>query len=195
VHLHRLAQEIVQHGWPACDATALQHLPGVGPYTANALLAYAFGMDAPVVDTNVRRVLAYAIYKRPAIMRMSIRCVMELASRVIPDGQGRDWNFALMDYGALVLTAREVQKWPTPGVGHHAERQKKAERFEGSSRFWRGRIVAVLRSSPRVLTIPALRSHLTAFGAPPDNLRSLLSALTRDGIVSAIGARYRLPTT
>lgn len=175
----------------AAIVRVLQRLPGIGPYTANALLAFVWNLSAPCVDTNVRRVLAHVIYRRPAIMRMSLPQVMRLAARIIPRGRGRDWNYALMDYGALVLTARKIHKWPTPGVGH----SRKAERFEGSSRFWRGRIVAVLRDTLRLLSVSDLRSRLAAFGVPPSNLHVLMGALIRDGIVTAVRHRYRLPTS
>lgn len=205
VYLHKLAQEFVSDAnerqsfafshEKAKDMSewtrALQRLPGIGPYTANALLAFAWNLPTPCVDTNVRRVLAYIIYRRPAIMRMSLPQVMRLAARVIPKGRGRDWNYAFMDYGALVLTARDLPNWPTPGVGH----SRKAERFEGSSRFWRGRIVAVLRDTPRLLSVSDLRSRLAAFGVPPSTLHVLMGALIRDGVVTAVRHRYRLPTT
>lgn len=205
VYLHKLARELVSNATARQSfafshekakgisewTRALQRLSGVGPYTANALLAFAWNLPAPCVDTNVRRVLAYVIYKRPAIMRMPLSQVMRLAACAIPRGRGRDWDYALMDYGALVFTARKIHKWPTPGVGH----SPKAERFEGSSRFWRGRIVAVLRDAQRLLSVSDLRSRLAAFGVPPSTLHPLMAALIRDGVVIAVRYRYRLPTT
>ncbi len=169
----------------------LQRLPGIGPYTANALLAFAWNLPAPCVDTNVRRVLAYAIYRRPSLMRMPMRRVMEFAACVIPPGRGRDWNYALMDYGALVLTARRTRSVRSST----SDKGRRTERFEGSSRFWRGRIVAVLRSSRRAFTVKELRSRLTTFGEPPSNLRVLSNALVHDGVVTMTNGRYRLPTT
>ena len=202
VYLHRLAQEVTLS--PAaqelfalsCESAKgisrrvqeLQRLPGIGPYTATALLAFAWNLPAPCVDTNVRRVLAYAIYRRPSMMQMSMRQIMALAVRVIPHGRGRDWNYALMDYGALVLTARTISKWPRPGGGH----RRSVAKFEGSSRFWRGRIVAVLRDEPRGVSVTALRRKLLQFGEPPKSHAPLLSALMRDGVIARSGGRYAL---
>lgn len=173
----------------AAMARELQELPGIGPYTANAILAFAWNLPAPCVDTNVRRVLAYAIYRRPAMMRMPIAEVMRFAARVIPKGRGRDWNYALMDYGALVLTARSLPKWPTPGVGHP---RRRTEKFEGSTRFWRGRIVAVLRETSQPVTIHQLRRALRRHGAPPRTLAPLLRALAADGVIMLRGRSYAL---
>ncbi|MBI4143218.1 A/G-specific adenine glycosylase [Candidatus Uhrbacteria bacterium] len=170
-------------------AQALQQLPGIGPYTANALLAFAWNLPVPCVDTNVRRVLAYVILRRPSLMRMSLPRVMALAAPVIPRGKGRIWHYALMDYGALVLTARH------PNVQSRAldkRRRVQPERFAGSSRFWRGRIVAVLRELRGALPLAVLRKRLMAFGDPPDDLERLVNALVRDGVIRASLRGYRL---
>ncbi|MDP3770720.1 MAG: A/G-specific adenine glycosylase [bacterium] len=156
-------------------ARELQRLPGVGPYTANALLAFAWNFPAPCVDTNVRRVLAYVIYRRPSLMRMPMRRVMEFAARVIPPGRGREWNYALMDYGALVFRASAVPKRNRPVARQGV--------FKNSARFWRGRIVAVLRDASRPLTIVRLHRALASHGDVPRVLHPLLTALQRDGVI------------
>jgi A/G-specific adenine glycosylase len=76
-------------------------LPGIGPYTANAILAFAYNQDAPVMDTNIRRVLIYS-FDLPH--DMSPKSLVDIARQCVPHGQGRVWNNALMDYGAMVLT-------------------------------------------------------------------------------------------
>ncbi|MDO8599536.1 MAG: hypothetical protein Q7S02_05495 [bacterium] len=163
-------------------ATILEQLPGVGPYTANALLAFVWNLPAPCVDTNVRRVLAHAIYQRPAIMRMPLRRVMQLAERVIPREKSREWNYALMDYGALVLRARDIPNRP----------KRKTEPFHNSDRFWRGRIVAVFRASHRAMPAAVLRNMLVQYGDIPSALDALLVALARDGVIRRTTAGYRL---
>lgn len=202
VHLHRAAQEIVRdeelrevfamregdarvkNADIAHLAQLLQRLPGIGSYTAHALLAFAWNLPAPCVDVNVRRVLAYAIYRRPAIMRMPLPQVERLAARVIPKGQGRRWNSALMDYGALEFTARDVPERSRP--------QEHQGTFVNSTRFWRGRIVAVLRAAQRGKTSAELRIALRAFGNPPRALAPLLNGLASDGIIARRGSHYAL---
>ncbi|MBI4449977.1 hypothetical protein HY634_02880 [Candidatus Uhrbacteria bacterium] len=165
-------------------AAILEQLPGIGPYTANALLAFAWNLPAPCVDTNVRRVLAYVIYRRPSLMRMPMRRVMAFAARVIPRRRGRDWNYALMDYGALVFRANAVPKRNRPVATQGT--------FVDSTRFWRGRIVAVLRDATKSLTIAQLRRALQSHGDPPRTLTPLLRALTNDGVIARRGRSYRL---
>ncbi|MDO8463431.1 MAG: hypothetical protein Q7S96_04155 [bacterium] len=210
VNLHRAAQEIVGDAelrmlcsdqWreisPLRSRTSsgrndvtrelgrmLQHLPGVGSYTANALLAFAWNLPAPCVDTNVRRVLAYAIVRRPAIMQMPLQEVERLAERVIPSRKGRMWNYALMDYGALVFTARDVPKTNRP--------KPTQKTFQNSTRFWRGRIVSVLAQKNERRTVPQLRVALKHFGNPPRALTPLLRALERDGVVVERDGYYTL---
>lgn len=101
--LHRCAAAVVERHRGSFPAT-LDHLlalPGVGPYTARALLAFAFARDVAVVDTNVARVLA-----RRAGRPLSAREVQAAADEAVPPGEGWAWNQALLDFGALVCTKR-----------------------------------------------------------------------------------------
>jgi A/G-specific adenine glycosylase len=77
---------------------------GIGPYTAGALLSFAFGEDAPILDTNVRRVLRRVFAGDRA--RPSERALWALSADVLPPGRAYDFNQSLMDLGATVCTAR-----------------------------------------------------------------------------------------
>ena len=79
------------------DLAALLALPGVGPYTARAVLAFAFERDVAVVETNIARVLA-----RVAGERLTMRRAQAMADALVPAGAGWAWNQALMDLGAAV---------------------------------------------------------------------------------------------
>ena len=79
----------------------LRRLPGVGPYTARAVLAFAFEADVAVVDTNVARVLA-----RWHGRRLTSAQVQRLADAALPTGRAWAWNQAALDLGATVCTAR-----------------------------------------------------------------------------------------
>ncbi len=107
--LHRAAQEVVaRHGGrlPA-DPQALQRLPGIGKYTARAVASLAFGRDVPVLDGNVRRVLArvFAV-EAPADTAAGEKALWALAAEHLPPGRAADYNQALMDLGAMVCTPR-----------------------------------------------------------------------------------------
>jgi len=108
-NLHAAARRIVrQHGgrFPR-RLEDLQALPGVGRYTAGALASFAFGQAAPVLDTNVRRVLSRVfVRRRPARASALDRRLWAMAGAVIPGGEAWAFNQALMDFGATICTAR-----------------------------------------------------------------------------------------
>jgi A/G-specific adenine glycosylase len=109
VRLHAIARETVARyrGRLPADAEALRALPGIGRYTAGAILAFAYGRDVAVLDTNVRRVLGRIFLgpRRLAGLRGD-RVLWALAETLVPSGRGYDFNQALMDFGATWCTPR-----------------------------------------------------------------------------------------
>jgi A/G-specific adenine glycosylase len=104
--LRRAAQLVAErHG--GCfpdDVVALQRLPGIGRYTAGAIASFAFGRDAPILDTNAARVLGRVF--GPGRRRGRTARLWALAEAAIPRGRGYEFNQAIMDLGALVCRAR-----------------------------------------------------------------------------------------
>jgi A/G-specific adenine glycosylase len=89
------------------DGAALRTLPGIGRYTAGALLSFAFGRDAALVDTNVRRVLGRVFLGRRALDRLrNDNALWTISEAVLPAGHAYVWNQALMDFGATWCTPR-----------------------------------------------------------------------------------------
>jgi A/G-specific adenine glycosylase len=109
LRLHAIARETIARyrGRLPNSADALRALPGVGRYTAGAVLSFAFGRDVAVLDTNVRRVLTRVFLgpRRAARVRGD-RALWELAESLVPPGHGYDFNQALMDFGATWCTPR-----------------------------------------------------------------------------------------
>ncbi len=103
VRLHQIARETVAAygGRLPDDADALRRLPGVGRYTAGAVLSFAYERDVPILDTNVRRVLA-RVFLGPRRSRRvrGEKTFWDLAATLVPKGRGYDFNQALMDFGA-----------------------------------------------------------------------------------------------
>src|SRR5690606_19747528 len=96
-NLHAAACHVADRdGFPR-DLDGLLALPGVGPYTARAILAFAFEADAAVVDTNIARV-----YARLAGRRLTAREVQATADSALPTGEAWTWNQCLMDLGATI---------------------------------------------------------------------------------------------
>ena len=161
-NLHLAATAVVdRHGGRVPgDLAALLALPGVGPYTARAVLAFAFERDVGVVDTNAGRLLSRAVAGR------SLRAVeaQALVDAMVPTGRGWSFNQALLDLGATVCTARAPGcggcpvrrrcRWaaagrpaPDPARGS-AGVSTVQTRFDGSDRQGRGRLVAALAAGP-----------------------------------------------
>jgi len=109
-HLHQAAQQVMErhNGQLPAEREALLALPGIGPYTAGAILSLAFGQDAAVLDGNVRRVLSrlFAVDDSPRL-GATRRRLWHLAEALLPSGQAGSFNQALMDLGATVCTPRD----------------------------------------------------------------------------------------
>ncbi|MBI3326971.1 MAG: A/G-specific adenine glycosylase [Nitrospinae bacterium] len=110
VRLHSIAREAVENygGKIPDDPEALQRLEGIGPYTAGAVLSFAFGREAPILDTNVRRVLHRVFFGQGDAKQYRVqKQLWELSEALIPSGKAYDFNQALMDFGATLCTARK----------------------------------------------------------------------------------------
>lgn len=173
VNLHRAARAIVtDHGGRVPDTVeALMTLPGVGPYTARAVAAIAFGRRVGAVDTNVRRVLGRVLADDgvppgPAELQA-------LADAAVPDGRAGDWTHALMDIGAGSCRPRRPDCAPCPASTwcRYASAQETADRrggaarpasrmrprtppFPSTSRWLRGRILAHARDAQDGAWVP-----------------------------------------
>ncbi len=152
-NLHATAQRVTDLGAFPRDLPGLLALPGVGAYTARALMAFAFELDAAVVDTNIARV-----YARVAGERLTPKRVQALADEAAPSGEAWMWNQCLMDLGSVICRptnpgcdecpVRGRCSWrgcaaTDPAVGSSGVSGKQA-RFEGSDRQARGRLMKAL---------------------------------------------------
>jgi A/G-specific adenine glycosylase len=105
--LHSIACETVERygGILPNDHEQLLSFKGIGRYTAGAIRSFAFNEDAPILDTNVMRVLHRVFIGRGNPLKQKVR-LWKLAEALIPPGRGYDFNQAIMDFGALCCTAR-----------------------------------------------------------------------------------------
>lgn len=204
LHLHRCAQVVCERHGGELPSTLpeLLALPGVGPYTARAVLAFAHEDDVGVLDTNAARVLA-----RWTGRTLGRAEAQMFADDAVPTGHGWAWNQAMLDLGATVCTAREPRceacpvaatcVWygagcpaPDPAVGS-AGVSGSQSRFEGSDRQGRGRLVAALRTGP-----VAAADFPAVMGWPDDPARAerVAATLLADGLaVAATDGTLRLP--
>jgi len=205
VRLHDAARVVVDRHGGALPSSLreLLALPGVGPYTARAVLAFAFEADVGVVDVNAARVHA-----RLAGRPLRAREVQHRADAAVPPGRGWAWNQAVLDLGATVCRARQpaceacpLARWcawraararsaaaPDPAEATSGVSRPQS-RFDGSDRQGRGRLVAALRSAP----VPVSRLAAT-MGWPDDEARARRVAATvvADRLAVLDGDLYRL---
>src|SRR5438105_4989823 len=174
--LYDSAVRITTAGWP----DDLTELPGVGRYTANALLAQCSDVDVPAVEVNVRRVVE-RVRGRRLTEKESEVAMVELAAPL----RGRDRLLALMDVGARLCRTAEprcqecplTEQCATRGPLEEARRPRQAP-FEGSFRQRRGTVLARLRAGPTPIALLDARA---------------LTSLIADGLAARDGDVARLP--
>ncbi len=170
------------------DLDALVALPGIGPYTARAVLAFAFERDVAVVDTNIARILARTVGER-----LTPKRVQSAADRLVPLGEGWAWNQVLIDLGATVCRpSPHCDRCPIAAgcVWHRgghpvpdpAERSAgvsgRQAPYEGSARQARGRALAALGQGARPVS---------------EFDRAIVAGLVADGLVAVEGELLTLP--
>ncbi|HUY62422.1 MAG TPA: A/G-specific adenine glycosylase [Candidatus Paceibacterota bacterium] len=176
--LHAAAKEIATHGMPR-DAAALERLPGVGPYTARAVAAFAYNEDGIVLETNIRTAVIHHFFpRRRTVSDAEIEAVLAIC---LSKRRARAWYSALMDYGARLKRF---------GVSHNAKSRHYAKQpaFKGSLREARGAILRALAQGS------ASARHLTGLLGPArrPQLRIALAALAAEGLVARSRGRAAL---
>jgi A/G-specific adenine glycosylase len=179
-------------------------LPGVGAYTARAVAAFAFGRRAPVVDTNVRRVVARAVDGQGAAGPPSVARDLAAVERLLPEppAVAARFSVAVMELGALVCTAAAPRcagcpiadrcAWRRAGSPAYTGPTVRPQRFEGTDRQVRGRLMAVLRDSAEPVSGARLDR---AWPDAPQRSRAL-DSLVVDGLVDPLpDGRYALPNS
>ncbi|MEV0947460.1 A/G-specific adenine glycosylase [Rhodococcus sp. NPDC049939] len=173
------------------DVETLLQLPGIGAYTARAVACFAYGQRVPVVDTNVRRVVARAVHARAEPGNPSTKRDLADVSALLPRARARAATFsaALMELGATVCTSRspECSRCPLPtcawvdsGRPAHTGQRRKVQKFEGTDRQVRGKLMAVLRESSA--PVERIRLDEVWIDDPGQRDRALHSLLV-DGLV------------
>ena len=180
----------------------LEALPGVGSYTARAVAAFGHGRRAPVVDTNVRRVIARAVHgagdSGPARTRADLADVDQLLPT--DDATAAVVSAGLMELGATICTARAPRcgdcplragcAWVNAGKPAYTGPRKPVQGFAGTDRQVRGRLLDVLRDAPGPVTRAAMDM---AWSDAPQRDRCLHALLT-EGLADQLpDGRFTLP--
>ncbi|WP_139417503.1 A/G-specific adenine glycosylase [Agromyces laixinhei] len=202
--LHRAAVEIVERhdGEVPADIDALLALQGIGPYTARAIAAFAFGARVPVVDTNTRRVIARAVAGQAEPGPPSTSRDLAAMAGLLPRDRdaARRFNAGAMELGATICTARSPRcdacpiagacAWRAAGYPAYTGPRKAGQpRFEGSDRQVRGLVMRELRAAHR----PVSRAEFEPLWADAAQLERALTTLVADGLAVGNPDGYRLP--
>jgi A/G-specific adenine glycosylase len=204
LRLHEAATAIAtEHGDVVpSDVDTLLGLPGIGAYTARAVAAFAYGRRCPVVDTNVRRVVARAVHGAgDAGPASSARDLADVAA-LLPEEEATAARFsaALMELGQLVCTARaprcaacpviDTCAWQHAGRPAYAGPAKPVQKYAGTDRYVRGLLLEVLRGT----TEPVAKTRLDAVWSDGGQRDRCLDSLLVDGLVEQTSdGRFALP--
>lgn len=205
LNLHGAAVAIAErHGNRVpSEVHELLELPGVGPYTARAVAAFAYGVRTPVVDTNVRRVLARALDGNAEPGPPKTRQDLEAMAGILPTDatRARLTNAGAMELGQVLCTTRSPRcatcplaqscAWRAAGYPEYeGPRPAKQKRYAGSDRQVRGLILRELRAAD----IPVPGDTIEALWPDSAQLERALAGLLRDGLVSRDALQgYTLP--
>ncbi|MDN4516831.1 A/G-specific adenine glycosylase [Mycolicibacterium sp. jd] len=171
------------------DVETLLTLPGIGTYTARAVACFAYRQRVPVVDTNVRRVVARAVHGLADAGSPSSRDLGDVETLLPADDTAPRFSVALMEFGATVCTARAPRcgvcplqrcAWRARGFPAGTGPARRAQKYAGTDRQARGRLLDVLRGSDSPVTRAELDVAWTTDTAQRDRA---LDSLLVDGLV------------
>ena len=204
LRLHAAAVAIAEHhgGEVPTSYDDLLALPGVGDYTASAIASFAFGQRHVVLDTNVRRVLARAVFGEEFPAPAVTRAERELATTLLPDepATAATWAVGTMELGALICTARQPScdtcplanlcAWRGAGFPAYDGPPRRGQAWAGTDRQCRGRIMALARESEGSVDLASIEAAWPV----GDQRERCLASLVDDRLLVRVGtARYALP--
>jgi A/G-specific adenine glycosylase len=183
LYLKKAAGEIVKKydGIFPDDEKILLTLPGVGKYTARAILVFAYRKDISLIDTNIRQIITHFFFDDG---KQKEKDIEEIATQLVPVGKSWEWHQALMDYGALALR----------GDVKPSKKTKKHEKvpFRESDRFFRGRIIDALREKS-YSELELIEFMIENHGKNGEFFNRILTGLEKDDLIKRKQGRISLP--
>lgn len=166
--------------WPKTEEE-LKKLPGIGEYTARAILCFAFDEQIAVVDTNVRKVILTRFKKKEMLKQVQhdSKEIQDIADQLLPKDKAYGWNQALMDYASAML---KKEKIPIPKQSH----------FKTSNRFYRGQVIRLLLEHNSTL-VTSLFEKIENNGIDFERFVEIVKGMEKDGLVICTSEQVSLP--
>ena len=204
LRLREAAGAVVERhgGVVPADVPSLEALPGVGTYTARAVACFGYGSPQPVVDTNVRRVVARLVHGRAEAGNARAADLTDIAALAPTDlERAVRFSVAAMELGALICVAgtprceicpvRSRCAWRLAGCPAYDGPPRRVQKFSGTDRQVRGRLLDVLRAA----THPVTAGELDAAWEDAVQRSRCLDSLLTDGLVEQTAdGLFRLPS-
>lgn len=169
LYLKRCAEQVVArfNGVFPADQTALKSLPGIGPATAADLLAFAWNIPVPAIETNIRSVFLHFFFADQS--GVSDAELMPLIEKTLDRKNPREWYWALFDYGAFLKTKTN----PNIRSRHYTKQSP----FKGSNREQRSRILKLILEKPRTV------AGLTRLLPTAENIDRNVKDMIKEGLL------------
>lgn len=208
VNLQRAARYILDHGGFSAFTTPekLVSIPGVGPGTAGALMNFVWNIDTPFLEVNLKRIFQRLAFGPETVIGwQKDKDLLVVANAVLPTYAARIWPHALMDFGALACRPNDpfCEHCPLGAILPPSRLKVKTRpnvlvkktkpRFETTNRYWRGRILDVLRKYPMPSKNELYQLLPTDTSLEPGRYEELLKDLQRDGLIRETKNSIHLP--
>lgn len=178
--LHACAQAIEKehNGVVPREEAVLCALPGIGPYTAGAVRAFAYNEPVTIIETNIRTVYLHHFFADQE--RVTDAQVREVVTQTLDNENPRTWYWALMDYGTHI-------KKTVGNANKRSTSYTKQTPFKDSNRYIRGRIVVLLTQEAM-----SLRMLYGKIEGTPARIKTQCEALAQEGMIERVSRRWRI---
>lgn len=182
LRMKKCAQEIMQHhqGKFPKSQDELQKLPGIGPYTAGAISAFANNQPVAIIETNIRRVFIHHFFADANDIRDED--ILKLVEQTLDQKNPQQWYWALMDYGSFLgRTLNTKGKKYNPNV--QSKHYTKQSTFKGSDRQIRGKILDVLLQEKKQVIMKKLFQSLQDLSTDNLRIKSIIDQLIKENFI------------